>query len=155
MATKSGSLRHFIIPFLLAAALYVLTFSCIERRRHVHGPWQVTFTRDSGGMPMLSVNQPYLKIQNVRIVFPNVRVEQPGGPQTLHFEQPPAPPPFPAPFGQVIFLDTSFLPGSVTFRLYGHEVELLPRVMVVDQREIAWKSGSILALPAREARFKD
>jgi hypothetical protein len=53
------------------------------------------------------------------------------------------------PFGSVKFLDTTVLPGTVTLDLFGHEVELLPRTLIVDKREHPWSSGQRIELPAR------
>jgi len=54
--------------------------------------------------------------------------------------------PYEVPFGTCVFMDTTFLPGTVTLRLYGHEIELLPRVLVIDQQEHPWISDSTITL---------
>jgi hypothetical protein len=45
-------------------------------------------------------------------------------------------------------MDTTFQPGTVTFQLFGHEIELLPRTLVLDRQEHGWQSGEIIALNA-------
>ena len=52
----------------------------------------------------------------------------------------------PVPFGKVIFEDLTFLPGVVTFDLFGHEIELLPRTLIVNKRGIPWQSGVTIDL---------
>ena len=49
-----------------------------------------------------------------------------------------------APFGEIVFQDLTFLPGTVTFNFFGHEVELLPRVLIVDKQERDWKSSEVV-----------
>ena len=47
----------------------------------------------------------------------------------------------PVPFGKVIYEDLTFLPGVVTFDLFGHEIELLPRALIANKKQVAWQSG--------------
>ena len=54
--------------------------------------------------------------------------------------------PYEVPFGQCIFMDTTFLPGTLTFRMFGHELELLPRTLVVDHQEQPWRSGTCIVV---------
>jgi hypothetical protein len=67
-------------------------------------------------------------------------------PVTLVFGQP-KPVPYEVPLGSCIFMDTTFLPGTVTFQLFGHEIELLPRVLVIDRQEHTWRPDKVIALP--------
>jgi hypothetical protein len=46
----------------------------------------------------------------------------------------------------VIYEDLTFLPGVVTFDLLGHEVELLPRALVVNKKLVEWQSGMTVDL---------
>jgi hypothetical protein len=50
------------------------------------------------------------------------------------------------PFGELLYQDPTFLPGTVTMRLFGHVVELLPRVLTVDKKEYPWQSGAVIQL---------
>ncbi len=60
----------------------------------------------------------------------------------------PRPVPYPVPFGTCVFMDTTFLPGTVSFtNIFGHDIELLPRVLIIDRQEHAWKSGERIVLP--------
>ena len=34
-----------------------------------------------------------------------------------------------------------FLPGIVTMNLLGHEIELMPRTLVVDKKEVPWSTA--------------
>jgi hypothetical protein len=43
-------------------------------------------------------------------------------------------------------MDTTFLPGTVTLEVFNHQVELLPRVLVIDRQEHPWLSESTITL---------
>jgi hypothetical protein len=50
------------------------------------------------------------------------------------------------PFGQWKFDDLMYLPGTVTLRFFGHEVELLPRILYLNRTEHPWQSGETIVL---------
>jgi hypothetical protein len=52
------------------------------------------------------------------------------------------PVPFEVPFGSVIFFDTTVLPGTVTMRLFGHEIEFIPRTLIIDHTPYGWINGT-------------
>ena len=142
---SDGPLKHFLIAFLLAGACYALFYPTIEHRRTRKGPWEVTFTNNSEGAPTLVINQPKLAITNVQVSFP----EQPALPQqaqTNLVASQPRPVPYQVPLGKCVFMDTTFLPGTLTFEMLGHEIELLPRVLVIDRQEHPWLSDSTITL---------
>ncbi|HZQ48473.1 MAG TPA: hypothetical protein VFC07_15765 [Verrucomicrobiae bacterium] len=138
----TGSLKHFILAFVIALMLYATFYSGIEHRRTRNGPWQVTFTNDAG-VPTLIVNEPKLHIANLRINFPG----EPAAPtnSTMIFDQP-QPVPFAVPFGQCAFMDTTFQPGTIVFDMFGHEIQLLPRVLTIDKKEHPWRSDTTISL---------
>jgi hypothetical protein len=152
---RDNPARHFIFAFAIALLGYMLVYHFIENRRTRKGPWQVTFTNNPAGTPAIIINQPALSISDVQIQFldPSTNHELPitnyQSPVTnrLLFSQP-RPVPYDVPFGKCVFMDTTFQPGTLTFQFFGHEIELLPRVLVLDRREHAWKSGQIIALNA-------
>lgn len=127
---------QFALVFFLALGLYAATYSWIEKRRVAQGPWEVTFRAGPGSDPRVTVDQPRLGITNISFVFAGARVGS-NVEQRVVFDGPKTN----VPFGRVVFFDTTFLPGTVTFELFGHEIELLRRVLVVDQKEIEWRPG--------------
>jgi hypothetical protein len=144
-------MKHMIYAFVLALVGYVFFYQVIEHRRARNGPWHVTFTRSAAGEPALVIDQPKLSITNAQIRFVGRSSPSPVSTVQLVFGQP-RPVPFDVPFGQCAFMDTTFLPGTVTFELFGHEIELLPRVLVVDHQEHAWQPTPAIALvPAETA----
>jgi len=138
---SDGPMKHFILAFVLAAICYVVLYNGIEHRRIKKGPWEMVFNRDQNGTPILVINQPNLAITNVQINFPTESFPATNKPATLLFAQPQAVP-YDVPFGKCIFIDTTFLPGTVTLQLFGHEVQLLPRVLIIDHQEHPWLSES-------------
>jgi len=144
------AMKHFILAFLLAVGCYALFYTQIQNRRMRKGPWRVTFTQNSEGAPTLLINQPKLTINNVRISFPDESADSTNLPTTIVFDQA-RPVPFEVPFGKCIFLDTTFLPGTVTFRLFDHEIELLPRVLITDRQERQWSDQPVILHPVQPA----
>jgi hypothetical protein len=41
-------------------------------------------------------------------------------------------------------MDTTFLPGTIVFDLFGHEIQLIPRVLRIDGKEIPWQSNATI-----------
>jgi hypothetical protein len=142
----SGPLKHFVIAFAIAAILYLSFYPWIQNRRTHNGPWSVQF-RIETNVPTLVINEPRLSISNVKITFPGQSA--PVADSALIFDQPQEPP-FDVPFGQCIFEDLTFLPGTVVFKIYGHEIQLLPRVLTIDKKEYPWQSDTTLPLPPNQ-----
>ena len=145
-----GFLKHAIWVFVIVLAVYCLGYYAIEHRRTSNGPWQVAFTNDSAGVPVLLINQPKLAITNVLIAFPGESLSrQTNIPGQFAFEQP-RPVPFEVPFGRCVFMDTTSLPGTLVFEISGHEIQLLPRVLTIDKTEQAWQTDLRLNLPQKQ-----
>jgi hypothetical protein len=142
---SKGPAKHFVLAFLLALAGYIVCYQAIEHRRIRKGPWRVTFTRNAAGAPMMLIDQPRLGITNAQISFAGEPLPATNRPVTLVFDQP-RPVPYAVPFGNCVFMDGTFLPGTVTLQMFGHEIELLPRVLVLDRQEHRWQSGATISL---------
>ncbi len=139
-----GLLKHLAIAFGIALGVYIIAYWGIEHQRYVNGPWEVRFEQSTNGNPVMVVNQPALKISDVKFEFQGATMNT-NLPQTIKFEQPQTWP-YPVGFGEVIFEDLTFLPGTVTLLCYGNEIELLPRVMTVNRQQYIWKSGYTMTL---------
>ena len=137
---SDGFPKTFILLGLVIFALYFVVFYGIEGCRRVKGPWEVTFaTNDSG--PLVSVKQPRLKYEFM-IAFPGESAVATNLPQTVKFDRPKRA----VPFGKVIYEDLMQLPGVVTFDLFGHEIELMPRTLIVNKKEVPWNSQPSVVL---------
>jgi hypothetical protein len=102
-------------------------------------------------MPAIVVNQERLGLTNVALLFEGQSAAATNS-ANMEFRVPKQTP-FPVAFADCVFEDLTFLPGTVTLRAYDHEIELLPRVLVIDQKEHEWKSGEIIKLPAQKRAF--
>jgi hypothetical protein len=139
--TKSGpGAGTVVLLFAVVLGLYLVVFSVIERARQHKGPWEVGFQSNADGSPLLIVSQAKLGLGDVRIVFHGENATNAAG--HVSFNQVKRP----VPFGRVIYEDLTFLPGVVTFDLFGHEIELLPRTLIADKKLVEWKSGSTVDL---------
>ena len=145
---KRGLLIQIILLFALVLVGYVLVFGWIERRRVAKGPWEVTFSAESGRAQIV-LNQTNLNIRDVRIVFPGV-IAPSNVVERLAFTKAQNPP-YPVPFGECIFQDLLFLPGTVTLRLFGHEIQMIPRTLTINRVERAWHSGDTIELHSLKA----
>ena len=142
---SDNPIKHFLVAFLIALVVYFVSYSAIEHRRNRKGPWQVTFTTTTPGRPCILINQPALHLTNLNIIFGDKISPLTNASSTLFFSQP-RPVPYDVAFGRCVFMDTTFLPGTVTFQLFDHEIELLPRVLIIDHQEYPWHSNTNIAL---------
>ena len=143
---KSDSLfRHIFVPFAIALLAYIVFYTVIEHRRTVKGPWRVTFTSDASHEAALSIDQPMLGITNVGVIFKDQTLATNFSGKVLTFEQP-MPVPYDVPFGKCIFMDTTFLPGTLVLEAFSHEVQLLPRTLLIDRKEQGWHSDATILI---------
>jgi hypothetical protein len=71
MKKSQGLLKPVVISFMAALFIYFIFYAGIEHRRTRQGPWQVSFMKNSDGVPALLISQPTLAITNVQIIFPD------------------------------------------------------------------------------------
>jgi len=149
--------KRFVGLFFATLFLYITFYGACTAYRRKGGPWAVTQDKLPDGTPVL-------RIEHHRILA--------DGPVTLTFPGETAPARFTNapyqrvftlpntntfPYGPVEFLDTTFLPGSVALDVFGHLVELVPRTLYLDGRDVGWTPGTNLVVPKtskvpREAR---
>ena len=138
---KDDILRHLIIVGVLAVVFYFGGFYLIEHLRNTKGPWEILFTTDGAGHPTLEILQPKLQISE-RVHFPNGNAGRTNVAELIRFREETTN----LPFGEVLMQDALYLPGSVTLRLCGHVVEILPRTLIVDKQEHPWKDQGDLEI---------
>lgn len=138
------SAKSISLLFIAVLVFYFAAFYGCEYARHRKGPWEVQFLSDNGGRPSIVVCQPRRGISSVEILFQGEQIAMTNFSERVAFDRPLKP----VPFGKVIYEDLTFLPGVVTFDLFGHEIELLPRVLIVNKKEVAWKSDTTIELSA-------
>lgn len=138
---RSGiSPRSVAIVFVVVAVMYFAVFAGIEHLRHRKGPWEAVFGPNDAGEATVTISQAHRGLAEVRVVLHGQSLTNGAG--TVRFDQVQRP----VPFGRVIYEDLTFLPGVVTFDLFGHEVELLPRALIVNRRAMPWRSGLTVEL---------
>ena len=141
---KRNSLALQIVLVFVAALIgYVVVYGWIDHRRVFKGPWVVTFSSESSA-PAISVNQSTLGIRDVRLVFAGAPATS-NVTQTVEFSQA-RPWPYAVPHGRCVFMDTTFLPGTIALEVFGHEIQLMPRVLTIDKVERPWRSGETIEL---------
>ena len=136
---SDGLLKHLAICAVIAVVFYVTVFAWIEHRRTFKGPWEMVFRTDAAGTPALVISQTHFNISET-LVFPGQTVSATNMSRTVVFG-PTAPD---LPFGELLFQDPTFLPGTVAMRLFGHQVEAFPRALTVDKKEYPWKAGAVI-----------
>jgi hypothetical protein len=139
---EGGALRHFGIAFGLALLFYIAAFHWIESCRVAKAPWKVTFEQGVKDPPVIMIHQPAKGVDSLRIVFEDAPPREQDQQTTMVFDTA-RPVPFEVPLGKCVFLDTTFFPGTVTLQCFGHEIEMIPRVLIVDHKEFPWNSGEI------------
>ena len=132
-------LKHLAISGVMAVIFYFAAYGWFEHRRTFKAPWEVAFLADAAGTPSLLISQTNLHISQT-ILFPGQTVQPAAFSRSIVF----GPEPPDLPFGELLYQDPTFLPGTVTMRLFGHNVELLPRVLSIDKQEYAWRSGAMI-----------
>jgi hypothetical protein len=135
--------RPVILIFVVVLVGYGVLFAWIGHRRVAKGPWVVAFVTEYS-VPTLIIDQSKLGIRNVRILLADERLTT-NVVQTLEFSEARSVP-FDVPFGKCVFLDPLFLPGTVALEMFGHEIQLMPRVLTIDQVERPWHSGETIEL---------
>jgi hypothetical protein len=138
--------RHLLIAGLITAAVYFGLFQLNEWLRTRRGAWEVVFTAENGA-PTITIVESRLKIGEVKLLFPGETTPALAAPVAWRFDDVSK---TNLPFGAVIFHDLTYLPGTVTMNLFGHEIELLPRTLGVNRREVAWEAGRTVTLQPGE-----
>lgn len=144
--TSAPSSRFPVAPVAIVfggcVLLYGIAFGFIEHSRHRKGAWELSFVTDTAGVPSLRIEQPALGIHGVEIRFPLAH-ETPFPSRTaLQLDKPARA----LPFGRRIHEDLTFLPGVIAMELFGHEVEIAPRTLVLDRKEVAWSPNLMIRL---------
>jgi hypothetical protein len=137
-----------VAVFLVCLIGYSLLYSCDSRLRAGKGPWSVRFETTTNNTPRIIIDQAGLGISNVVITFAGEACQLTNGPTNLLFTTPTVEPPF----GELRHHDLMYLPGVITLLAFNHEIELIPRGLFIDRREIPWSEARSLSLsPTNQA----
>ena len=141
---SSGLVKPVWGGLLLALAIYIGGFKFDQYLRTRRGAWQVTFTTEPSAAPAIVVSQPTLHVANLKIVFSGETATNAPGTVVFDFPQKPVP------FGKVKFEDLTYLPGTVTLEIFGHEIELLPRTLYINRKSHPWTSNQTITLTTHD-----
>ena len=128
--------KHLVIVALATCVAYFAFYGLGTWLGLRSGPWQAEFLV-AEGVPTMRVSQPNKSIR-AELKFPGETLEM-AAPSTIVFTNVLR---TNTPFGTVVFQDLTYLPGVVTLNCFGHELELLPRTLVVDRRQIGWPDAA-------------
>lgn len=143
MQQPDNILKHVALVGVIAVVGYFGLYALDGHLRGRKGPWEVTFATETNGTPYLLVNQPALGVRDVKVRFPGEHSPLTNAPVTVRFSAASTQPAF----GELRFQDATYLPGTVTLLAFNHEVEFIPRGLVLDRQERAWQPGLTLDLP--------
>jgi hypothetical protein len=130
--------RQFVWVALGIVVAYFVVFQVIEAYRRAGGPWVLTFALVDHS-PALTINHDDLDIRGVELVFSGGHSTNPL-PQTVRFQHGQVAP-LGLPFGRCLFLDTLVLPGRAACEIFGHQIQLLPSALIIDEVRHPWQSG--------------
>lgn len=139
---SNNLLKHVGIAFAIALLLYIGFYNLDRWLRTRQGPWEITFIQNNQGEPAMIIRHQKLGIRDVKVIFENETMAVTNLPASVRFDQPKTEPPF----GKWKYDDLMYQPGVVTLDMFGHEVELLPRILILNRTEHPWKSGSTYRL---------
>lgn len=138
---SEGILKRFGFAFGLVLLCYALMYGCDRHLRLKNGPWDLNFSRESDGTPRLIINQTALGITNValRLEGEMVRLD----PTLVRFAGSEA---VKIPYGKVQAFYRSYLPGMIRLDLFGHDVEIRQRALILNFDEREWQSDEVITL---------
>jgi len=148
---QKGFSRHILTAFALSVVLYGVGYWFIESRRVANTPWIVRFDiTESGQVTQIQIRQDSLALGPTTIRFDALPSGTSNAIEELVFNNP-RPVPFDVPGGRCVFLDTTFLPGTVVLEFGTNSVQLLPRTMTVGHDEIPWRANATFLLRPGQA----
>jgi hypothetical protein len=144
MKTRPNTWKSVALTFVLAAVFYCFAYSWMTRWQTGRGPWLVEFGTNVAGRPQMIITQPALGLSNITVCFEGETLAPTDRTGTVAFSKPRQP----TPFGEVIYDDLMRQPGVITLDLFGHEVELIPKHLVLNRHPVGWTNGAVFTLVA-------
>lgn len=136
--------KSITLTFVLSVFFYFLAYGWISRWQTGRGPWQVEFTTNQVGVAQIIITQPALGFSNITVRFEGETLAPTNHTGLVLFSKPRQP----TPFGELIYDDLMQQPGVITLDLFGHEVELLPKYLILNRQPVNWTNGAVITLAA-------
>ena len=159
---RDNIIKFFTKTAVIAAVVYFGFYSFDQWMRKKDGPWEVTFDKDANGTPILIINWAARDYSNCTVLFHGDSVPEGFELVKTNYVDP-SHLPLKVPFGEWFFADLTYLPGTVTYNFFAedanasskgrrHEIELLPRGLVVNREEYPWKAGMQIEVSTGDKR---
>jgi hypothetical protein len=137
--------RQLLIVFLVTFAVYAAGFWFIEGRRKAQSPWIVSYKINATGHTTLEIHQQSLALGPVEIRFASATTNALMEKTQITYNDP-KPVPRPAPIGQCMFEDLTFLPGTVALKIHNQHIQMLPRTLSIGTNEFLWGRARIIRI---------
>ena len=135
-----ATVKRLFAGFVATLFAYVTLYGACTALKRRGGPWNLTYATGADGVAELRIEHPrLLGPLPVTLRFPGEKPLRDDLPMTAVFSVPIT---NSMPFGPVIFVDTSALPGTVTLNCFGHAIEMIPRTLFVDFQSVPWVPGT-------------
>jgi len=144
MKSRAPTWKTVVLTFVIALVFYLAAYSWLHKRQTGKGPWQVSFTTNSAGVPQIVIAQPVLGISNITVEFFGEQLTGTNGTGTVTFAKPRQP----TPFGRVVYDDLMFQPGDVALDCFGHIVEMVPSALGLNSVRLGWTNNAFYSLTA-------
>jgi len=142
MKSPVATWKSVVLTFVGAVIFYALAWSWLNKWQTGTGPWEVSFSTNSTGVPQLIIAQPSLRISNITVLFEGETLAATNGTGLVAFHKPKTQ----TPFGRVIYDDLMFQPGSVAVDCFGHVVEMIPSALILNSISNGWRNASTYSL---------
>jgi hypothetical protein len=141
-----ASVRGLFRIFVGTLVAYVTLYGACTAWKRRGGPWDLVYSV-TNGVPQLRIeHNRRFPGQAVTFAFPGETPARTDLPIAAAFSVPIT---NAMPFGPVLFVDTTTLPGTVVVNCFGHVIEMLPRTLFVNLKDVGWHPGTnIVLLPA-------
>jgi len=140
---RDNIFKHAAIAFICALVGYIFFYGCDAHLRNRQGPWIVEFQSTTNREPLIIIHHARLGIRNVAVLLKGETITN--KPVVKDFKSPNE---LEVPYGRVRFHDLTYLPGTITLDVFGHEIEMLPRTLVINTQETAWRNDALHILYA-------
>lgn len=114
-----------------ASVLLIISVKGCHRGR----PWEFAYGKTAEGNLQITVNQSELGVRNA-VIHANIPAPEELVGKTVLIERRSD-----LSVGQVLFADLTSLPGRIRFRLGAHVIDIMPRGMLIDEKEVGWPSA--------------
>ena len=130
-----------IIILLITLLVVIAAFIFIIKPIRERSPWNIKF-EISDGIPSIYISNNTPMVPATKIIFSNEKINRDLS-ENIAFEKHNI---NKIPFGEITFTDVTLFPGRITLKLFNHEIDILPRALIIDKKEYKWGERLIIDL---------